>query len=211
MMKNRFDFIIKYIDEIIPEPKMELNYTKDYELLIAVMLSAQSTDKRVNIVTSVLFDKYKTIYELDACSISDIIEIIKSNGTYRKKSEYVKNITRTLIEKSNGHVINDRKLLESIPGVGHKTANVVLSILFDEPCIAVDTHISRVSKRLGLANENDNVVTIEKKLSKLITSNHLLVHHQLLLFGRYFCKSRNPLCNSCKLKEICKNYKDIVK
>lgn len=151
-----------YLDQIYPHPKCELNYSKDYELLIAVVLSAQTTDKRVNSVTSVLFKKYDTLEKLKNADLDDIKNIIRPIGTFNKKSVFVKEIASTLITDYNSIVPNDRKLLEKIPGVGRKTANVVMSNLYDYPAIAVDTHVARVSKRLGLALENDDVLTIEK-------------------------------------------------
>ena len=199
-MKNE---IYEYLDELIPNPKCELNYNKDYELLIAVCLSAQTTDRRVNQVTEVLFDKYKTLNELKNAKIADIENIIKPLGTYKRKAIYIKEIAKKIDEI--GYVPCNREILEGLNGVGRKTTNVVLAELFNEPYIAVDTHVARVSKRLGLASKNDNVIKIEKKLSKKIPDNikHKL-HHQLLLFGRYYCKAKNPLCDTCKLKNMCK-------
>ena len=201
-MKNK---IVNYMDELFPNPKCELNYNKDYEFLIAVMLSAQTTDKRVNSVTSILFKKYDTIDKLNKASLDDIIDIIKPLGIVNIKARNILGITNRLIIDCNGIVPNNRQYLESLPGVGRKTTNVVLSNLFDEPCIAVDTHVSRVSIRLGLANSNDDVLTIEKKLTKIFNEDELSrLHHQLVLFGRYYCKAINPLCTNCKLKNICK-------
>lgn len=206
MMMNS---ILAYLDELIPNPVCELNYTKDYELLLAVMMSAQTTDKRVNMVTDVLYKKYPTLESLSKASIDDIIEIIKPIGTFRKKASNIISISNSLLKEQNGIVPNDRKYLESLPGVGRKTTNVILSILYNVPCIAVDTHVARVSVRLGLAKENDNVLTIEKKLTKKLPKNKLnKLHHQLLLFGRYYCKAQKPLCDNCKLKNICKRKAD---
>lgn len=200
--------IIDYLDELIPNAVCELNYTKDYELLIAVMLSAQTTDKRVNMVTNILFKKYPTLEDLKEADINDIIDIIRPIGTFKKKALNIKSIAESLIENTGGIVPNDREFLESLSGVGRKTTNVVLSNLYDEPCIAVDTHVARVSKRLGLAYNKDDVLTIEKKLTKKIPKEKLnRMHHQLVLFGRYYCKAVKPECDSCKLKDICKYYK----
>lgn len=200
--------IIEYLEKLIPNAVCELNYNKDYELLIAVMLSAQTTDKKVNMVTSVLFEKYPSLEALRDSDINDIIEIIRPIGTFNKKALNIKSIAHELILKQNGIVPNDREFLESLSGVGRKTANVVLSNLYNEPCIAVDTHVSRVSKRLGIAKESDDVLTIEKKLTKKIPKDKLnRMHHQLVLFGRYYCKAIKPECNNCKLKDICKYYK----
>ena len=195
-----------YLDELFPNPKCELNFNKDYELLIAVVLSAQTTDKRVNSVTPILFDKYKNLDALSKANVDDIANIIKSIGTFRKKAIFVKEIATILNEKYGGVVPNDRKSLEKMPGVGRKTTNVVLSVLFNVPAIAVDTHVSRVSKRLGLAKENDDVSIIEKKLMKKFDKNTWSRrHHQLVLFGRYHCKAISPNCSNCKLKNICKD------
>lgn len=192
-----------YLDKLFPNPKCELNYNKDYELLLATMLSAQTTDKRVNMVTEILFKKYPDLNTLSKAKVEDIIEIIRPIGTFNKKATNVIEIAKQL--KKEGKVPNDRKYLEKLPGVGRKTTNVVLSNLFNEPCIAVDTHVSRVSKRLNLAAETDDVNTIEKKLTKKFPKENLSkLHHQLVLFGRYYCTARNPKCKECKLKEICK-------
>lgn len=200
--------VIDYLDEIIINPKCELNYKKDYELLIAVMLSAQTTDKRVNLVTDVLFSRYNSLEKLSNASLNDIIDIIRSIGTFNKKAQNIKLISKSLLDNYNGIVPNNRKYLESLPGVGRKTTNVVLSELFNEQCIAVDTHIKRVSIRLGFASINDDVLVIEQKLTKKFKDyNAKKIHHQLLLFGRYYCKAINPECSKCKIKDICK-YKE---
>lgn len=196
--------IENYLDELIPNPRCELNYTKDYELLLATMLSAQTTDKRVNMVTEVLFEKYPTLDLLANANIKDVMEIIRPVGTFNVKSKNAIGIAKRLMADYGGRVPNDRDYLESLPGVGRKTTNVVLSNLFNVPCIAVDTHVSRVSLRLGLAKEKDTPLEIEKKISKKFKKDELCRrHHQLVLFGRYYCKARGPLCDECKLKDIC--------
>ena len=202
--------IIEFLDELFPNPRCELEYNKDYELLIAVMLSAQTTDKRVNMVTRILFKKYDSLEKLSKADVNDIIEIIKPIGTFNKKAHNVIDISKSLLNDKNGIVPNDREYLESLPGVGRKITNVVLSNLYDIPCIAVDTHVSRVSKRLGIAKENDDVLIIEKKLTKKFPQDKLCrLHHQLVLFGRYYCKAKNPLCENCKLKDMCKEKKKV--
>ena len=204
--------ITSYLDELFPNPRCELNYNKDYELLLAVMLSAQTTDKRVNSVTEILFKKYPSIKELARANKEDIIEIIKPIGTFNKKAQNIIDISQKLYNDYDGVVPNDRQYLESLPGVGRKTTNVILANLFNEGCIAVDTHVARVSKRLGLARETDDVLTIEKKLNKKFSKQELgRLHHQLVLFGRYYCKAVKPLCDTCKLKEECKFYKNTKK
>ena len=197
--------ILNYLDSLFPNPKCELNYNKDYELLIATMLSAQTTDKRVNKVTEVLFSKYPSIEELSKAKISDIEDIIREIGTFRRKSIYVHDIAKKLHDDGYDYVPNDRKYIESLPGIGHKTANVFLSNIYNEAAIAVDTHVSRVSKRLGIAKNQDDVKTIEEKLMKKIPKDKWSkTHHQLVLFGRYHCKATNPSCLDCKLINICK-------
>lgn len=200
--------IFNYLDELFNDPVCELEYSKDYELLIAIVLSAQTTDKRVNKVTRVLFKKYSSLEELAKAKVSDIEEIIKEIGTFRRKSIYVIEIAKKLVNDRYEYVPNNREYIESFPGVGRKTANVFLSVIYNEPAIAVDTHVTRVSKRLGLANKKDDVLIIEKKLMKKIPRDKWSkVHHQMVLFGRYYCKAMKPECNNCKLKEICNEWK----
>lgn len=204
-MKNKIDIIISYFEELFPNPKPQLEYDSDYSLLIAVVLSAQTTDVRVNDVTKILFSKYKSLEELSKADIKDIESIIKVLGTYTRKSRYVKEIATDLINKYDGVVPTDRKELEGLSGVGHKTANVFLNEYYNIPAIAVDTHVSRVSKRLGLANNKDDVLKIENKLKKIYEKSTWGRRHlQMLLFGRYYCKAINPKCDTCKLKDICK-------
>lgn len=202
---NKEKEILNYLNEIIPNPVCELNYNKDYELLIAVMLSAQTKDARVNKVTKVLFNKYDSLKKLKEANIKDIENIIKELGSYHKKSEAVINIAKILDEKYNGKVVNNRKVLENLPMVGRKTTNVVLSELFNEPTIAVDTHVERVSKRLGLVKKDDDVIKIEEKLKRKFDKNiWSKLHKQFVLFGRYYCTSKKPSCDNCKLQMYCK-------
>lgn len=202
---NKEKEILNYLNEIIPNPVCELNYNKDYELLLAVMLSAQTKDARVNKVTKVLFNKYDSLKKLKEANIKDIENIIKELGSYHKKSEAVINIAKILDEKYNGKVINNRKALENLPMVGRKTTNVVLGELFNEPTIAVDTHVERVSKRLGLVKKDDDVIKIEEKLKRKFDKNiWSKLHKQFVLFGRYYCTSKKPSCNKCKLQIYCK-------
>ncbi len=199
--------IESYLDSLFVNPRCELNYSKDYELLIAVVLSAQTTDKRVNMVTKVLFDKYDSLEKLSNADIDDISNIIRPIGTYNKKSVYIKEIASYLLKNCNGKVPNDESILKSIPGVGRKTSNVVRSNLFNYPAIAVDTHVNRVSKRLNIAKEKDDVLTVEKKLMKYFPKESWSkLHHQMVLFGRYYCTSFKPKCDECRLKNICKYY-----
>ena len=201
MKKSSIDL---YLDELFPNPECELNYSNDYELLIAIVLSAQSTDKRVNTVTPIIFSKYNSLKTLKKARLKDLESIIRPVGSFRRKASYIKNIATILDETYNGVVPKDREVLTTLPGVGRKTANVFLSEFYNIPCIAVDTHVERVSKRLKIASKNDNVLKIEKKLEKYFEKKDWAKRHlQLVLFGRYFCKAIKPMCSTCKLKEIC--------
>ena len=209
MIGFQMNKIIKYLDKIIPNPKCELNYSKDYELLIAIVLSAQTTDRRVNKVTEILFKEYPTLNDLADASLERLEEIIREIGTYHKKALFIKEIAIKLVQDNIKILLNDREYLESLPGVGRKTVNVFLGEVYNEGVIAVDTHVSRVSKRLNLCDEEDNVLTIEKKLDDLVTSSkRASFHKRMVLFGRYHCKAVKPLCSSCELKNICKYYKE---
>ena len=194
-----------FLDEMIPSPRCELNYKHDYELVIAVMLSAQCTDKRVNIVTEKLFNN-RSLENLSKLSIKVIEKEIRSLGSYTKKAQYIKGISERLLRDYNGKVPNNREYLESLPGIGRKSCNVILSELFDVPTIAVDTHVERVTKRIGIAKKNDSVLKIEQKLTKFFDEkDYNRVNHQLVLFGRYICKAVKPDCEKCLIK--CKNAK----
>ena len=203
---NRVEIVEDYLEKLIPNPKCELNFSKDYELLIAIMLSAQTTDKRVNKVTKILFNKYKSLEEIKNANIDDLKSIVRELGSYNKKAMYVKEISRIIVDDYNGIMPRKRKELEKMPGVGRKTINVLFSELEIEPNIAVDTHVERVSKRLSLAKENDDVYKIEMKLRRKFKRDTWNKRHkQLVLFGRYYCKSIKPECDTCKLKNICKH------
>lgn len=200
--------IFSYLDKTFPDAKCALNYSKDYELLIAVMLSAQTTDNAVNKATNVLFKRYPTLEELANADIKDIENIISFLGMYKNKAKNVKGIATRLLSEQNGKVPNNPEYLVTLPGVGNKTKNCVLAELFNEPLLAVDTHVQRISKRLNLVKEKDSVETMEKKLVKLIPSNRLIkTNHQIIWFGRTICKAQSPLCDKCEIREFCKNKK----
>ena len=202
---SNVNVILDYLDELIPNPKCELEYNKDYELLIAVMLSAQTTDKRVNQVTKELFKKYSSLEELKDAELSDIEGYVRVLGNYTKKSKAVIDIASILYNEYNKKVPNDRSLLENLPMVGRKTTNVVLSELYGIPNIAVDTHVERVSKRLKLAKDKSSVLEVENVLKRKVPKDRWIrFHHQMVLFGRYYCTAKSPKCNDCKLKDICK-------
>ena len=202
---NRVRIVEDYLDSLIPEPWCELNFKKDYELLIAIVLSAQTTDKRVNECTKVLFGKYQTLEALSKANIKDIEKIIRSLGSSRKKSEYINKISTILVENYNSKVPVDREILESLPGVGRKTVNVFFGEYYDMPAIAVDTHVERVSKRLKIAKMDATVSEVEQKLMRFYKKEDWARRHlQMVLFGRYHCKAMKPLCEECKLKDICR-------
>lgn len=197
--------IFDYFDELFPNPKCELIYNNDFEFLISVVLSAQTTDKKVNSVTKILFNKYD-INTLKDADIEDLKSILKPLGMSDKKALYIKNISKDIIEKYNGIIPDTKEELIKLDGVGRKTANLVLSTLYNKPYFAVDTHVSRVTKRLGLVKDNFNTLQIEKTMYKKIPKDRInRTHHQFVLFGRYYCKSINPSCDDCKLKDICKH------
>lgn len=203
MMKKNILLINNYLDELIPNPICELNYQKDYELVIAVMLSAQTTDKGVNKVTSILFQKYNSLEKLASSNIEDIKEIIKPIGNYNKKASNIIEISKILINKYNKVVPKTYEELEVLPGIGRKSANVIRSEIYKIPSFAVDTHVIRVTNRLGLVKTKDPVI-IEKELEKIFKkSDWIRKHQQLVLFGRYYCKAKNPDCQNCKLLNIC--------
>ena len=203
MMKSNVNAILEKLDLMIPNPKCELEYSKPYELLMATVLSAQCTDSRVNKVTKVLWDHF-TLATLASASIKEVERIIYPVGTYHNKAHYLIDIANRLIKDHNGEVPNDFNYLVTLPGVGRKTANVVLSNIYDRPAIAVDTHVYRTSHRLGLVPKNKNVYETEQYLMKVIPQDKWSrLHHQLVLLGRYTCKAKNPLCENCLLKEYC--------
>ena len=199
--------IFEYLDYLFENPKCELEYNNDFEFLIAVVLSAQTTDKKVNSVTKELFSKYD-MYSLKDAPINDLINILKPLGMSIKKASFIKNISKEITETYNGIIPDDINALMKMDGVGRKTANLVLSTLYNKPYIAVDTHVERVCKRLNLVSKDANVLEVEQELYNIIPKDRLnKTHHQLVLFGRYYCKSIKPKCDTCKLKEICKKEK----
>lgn len=202
--KQKTQQILDYLDEILPNVGCELNYNKDYELVIAVMLSAQTTDVSVNQVTSKLFAKYTTLESLAKADLSDIEDIIHSIGLYKNKAKNLLGIANTLLDKYGGLVPSDKDELQTLPGVGNKTAGVIRAEIFHIPDLPVDTHILRISKRFGLVGKDADPYETEMKLKKLIDESlWIKTHHQLIHFGRYLCTARKPTCESCKLAHIC--------
>ena len=210
MNKDQKQFFLKYLDDMFPNAKCELNFSTPFQLLVAVVLSAQCTDKRVNLITPILFKQFKTPYDFAVAKIEVIEEIIKLCVLYKKKTKNIVLLSKQLIEKYGGTVPNNLKDLTSLSGVGMKTAKVVLNNVYGAKVIAVDTHILRVSNRLGIVDEK-NPDKCSIKLEKIFKQNIGNLHHKMVLFGRYFCKARNPDCNICKLKDFCKYYKKLDK
>lgn len=202
---NRTVEILNEIKKMYPLAKPELDFTDNYTLVCAVMLSAQTTDKAVNKVTKKLWDTYKDIKGVADADITELEKYIKNIGLYKTKAKNLKLLSKKIIEDYNGIVPNTMEELITLPGVGRKTANVVLSVGFGIPSIAVDTHVNRVSKRLKLAKENDTVLQVEQSLMKKIPKKMWSdAHHYFLFFGRYHCLSRNPKCEFCELKKYCR-------
>ena len=200
--------LLEYLDYLFPNPKCELIYHTDYQLLMAVVLSAQSTDKRVNSVTPIIFSRYPKLEDIKNADLTDLEDIIRPVGSFRIKAKYLKGIATKLVDEYHGVVPTDREVLESFPGVGRKTVNVFLAEFYHLPAIAVDTHVERVSKRLKLAYMNDSVLDVERKLMRKIPKDRWAKFHlQMVLFGRYYCKAVKPLCKNCPLKEFCREKK----
>ena len=205
MKRSSKEYIIENLNRLYPDAHCELNHSDSFELLIAVVLSAQTTDVSVNRVTPALFEKYPDAISLSEASEEDVMRLIHSIGLYKNKSRNIINLAKELVKRFDGKVPSKREELESLPGVGRKTANVVLSNCFDYPAFAVDTHVSRVSKRLMIARKDDDVLTIEKKLMKFFPRNcWSRLHHQFIFFGRYKCKAKNPECTDCPFRDSCR-------
>ena len=200
---------LTYIHNMYPNAKCELVYNNIFQLVVVVSLSAQTTDKRVNMCSPVLFLKYPTIETLANANIKDVSEIIKPIGMVNNKAKNIINLAKAIHNEYNDVVPKSKEELVNLPGVGNKTANVVLAEGFKIPAFPVDTHINRIAKRLYYATLNDTVEDVERKLKKKIPQDMWIsMHHSLIFFGRYFCKAINPLCDECKLKGKCrKNYK----
>ena len=203
--KEKMSYISQYVDSLFPNAKCELFYSQDYELAIAVMLSAQTTDKAVNKVAQIFFKKYPTLESINKAKIEDIEECIKSLGLYKNKAKNIKEIASILISDFSSKLPSDKNELQKLPGIGNKSAGVIRIEIFKIPDLPVDTHIIRITNRLGIANKKDEPIDIERKLKKLIPeSSWIKTHHQLIHFGRYFCTAKSPKCDECKLRDICK-------
>lgn len=209
--KERYDGIITWFKENMPAPQTELHYENPYQLLIAVILSAQCTDKRVNIVTPPLFEAFPTPESMAQSTVEEIFEYIKSVTFPNNKSKSLLGMANMLVDKYDGNVPSNLDDLVKIPGVGRKTANVILAVVFDQAAMAVDTHVFRVSNRIGLTKSSKTPLETEKTLVKHIP-NELIstAHHWLILHGRYVCMARKPNCLECGIKSFCQEYLKIA-
>lgn len=205
--KERYRFFIDYFKEHQPNPETELAYTNEYELIVAVILSAQCTDKRVNIITPPFFETFPDFYSLAQASFEQVFDLIRSCSYPNNKSKHLIGMAQMVVNEYKGQLPRDIKELIKLPGVGRKTANVLVSVLFDQPAIAVDTHVFRVAGRIGLTTNAKNPLQAEEQLVRHIPKElRGKAHHWLILHGRYICKARKPLCEQCGLTPICKYY-----
>jgi len=205
---RELDDIILEMAKLFPNARCELNYGTPFQLAVAVMLSAQTTDARVNIVTKKLFKKYPDCYLMAKADINDIKQLIKSIGLTNNKANNLSKMSKELIEYYDGIVPNTRSKLVKLSGIGVKSANVILAEVFKIPAVPVDTHVTRVSKRLKFCKENDDVLAIEKKLKRKISRNlWIQSHHLIIFFGRYQCTAKNPKCGTCPFTSRCRYYK----
>ena len=210
--EERYEIILRHFRKEMPNVTTELNFGSEFQLLVAVMLSAQCTDKRVNMVTPELFRHYPTAEAMAEAEEGEIFELVKSVSYPNSKAKHLAEMARQIVTHFGGEVPQTLEELTTLPGVGRKTANVMLSVAFGKGAMPVDTHVFRVSHRIGLVNENDNTpYKVEKRLGKYIAQEELgLAHHWILLHGRYICTARKPHCEQCQISEACKSYKELT-
>lgn len=212
MLQEKFEYFISYFEENMPVAESELNFENPYQLIVAVVLSAQCTDKRVNMTTPAFFERFPDAYSLSQSTVDEIFSYIKSISYPNNKSKNLLGMAQALVEKFNGVVPDNVDELQTLPGVGRKTANVVASVAFNKPAMAVDTHVFRVSARIGLTHNAKNPLEAEKQLVKYIPENIIpKAHHWLILHGRYVCKARKPECEKCGITSICNHFLTKVK
>lgn len=205
--KERFEKVISWFEVNMPIAETELHYANAYELLVAVILSAQCTDKRVNKITPPLFQKYPDAFSLSKANSEEVFELIRSCSYPNNKAKHLVGMANMLMDDFKGVIPEDIKQLQKLPGVGRKTANVIASVIFNKPAMAVDTHVFRVSARIGLTTNSKTPLDTEKQLVKYIPEKLLpIAHHWLILHGRYVCLARKPKCNKCGLTFVCKFY-----
>lgn len=206
--KQLFDAVIERFEKHMPVAETELNYENPYQLLVAVILSAQCTDKRVNMITPSFFEKFPDAYSLSKAEVSEVYEVIKSCSYPNNKSKNLIGMAKTLVSEFNNIVPSDVDELQKMPGVGRKTANVIASVIYNKPAMAVDTHVHRVSARIGLTTNANTPLKTEQQLVKHIREDLIgKAHHWLILHGRYTCMARKPKCEICFLNDLCKYYK----
>ena len=207
LKKERFEKVIEYFQGAMPVAETELQYENTFQLLVAVILSAQCTDKRVNMVTPSIFKKYPSIEKMSEAKVEEVFELIKSISYPNNKSKHLIGMAKMLLKNFNGIIPMNVKELVSLPGVGRKTANVITSVVDQQPNMAVDTHVFRVSNRLGLTRNATTPLAVEKQLIKNIPKELIhKAHHWLILHGRYTCTARNPKCSNCGLQSVCLFY-----
>ena len=212
ILKNKYKYIIEYFEKNMPVAESELNFENPYQLIVAVILSAQCTDKRVNMTTPALFERYPDADALSKASVEDIYGLIKSISYPNNKAKNLLGMAKTLMSDFQGVVPDDVEKLQTLPGVGRKTANVVASVAFNKPAMAVDTHVFRVSARIGLTKNAKNPLETERQLVKYIPESVIpKAHHWLILHGRYVCKARKPDCEKCGINTICEYFLTKVK
>jgi endonuclease-3 len=208
LKKEKFRFVTQYFTEQFPVAETELRYDNPFQLLIAVILSAQCTDKRINMITPALFEKYPTPASLAQATFDDVFPFIRSVSYPNNKTKHLIGMAQKLVNDFNGEVPATVEELQTLPGVGRKTANVIVSVIYNQPAFAVDTHVFRVSRRLGLVPQTAKTpLEVEKQLVKHFPEDIIpKAHHWLILHGRYVCKARTPLCNICGLRPVCSFY-----
>ncbi len=204
----RFKAVIDWFEKNVPVAETELHYSNPYELIVAVILSAQCTDKRVNIITPPFFEKFPDVYVLAEATQEQVFDLIKSCSYPNNKTSHLLGMARKVVSEFGGHIPATVELLQKLPGVGRKTANVIASVAFDIPALAVDTHVHRVAARIGLTYNAKTPLATEQQLLRFIPENRLnIAHHWLILHGRYICVARKPKCQECGLSPFCKYYK----
>lgn len=209
MRKNYIQVFISYFSKKYPSPKSELHFKTPYEMIVAVILSAQCTDVRVNMITPSFFDTFPTFEALSKASVKEVYELIKSCSYPNNKSKYLVEMAGIVHTKYNGTIPSDIDTLQTLPGIGRKSANVLALTLFNQAVIPVDTHVHRVSARIGLTKNAKSPLQTELQLMKVVPKDHIhFFHHWLVLHGRYICKARKPLCNECGITHVCSYYKE---